>query len=57
MGIKNDCERVMGEGAGHYREGPWGWAASHMCCFSLALLLEVAMFVLFYCLSIFQHLE
>jgi hypothetical protein len=30
MGIrKNDCDGGTGEGAGHYREGHWGWAASH----------------------------
>jgi hypothetical protein len=32
----------MREGAGHYREDHWGWAASHTCCFFLALLLEKA---------------
>jgi hypothetical protein len=30
MGIrKNDCDGGTGEGAGHYWEGHWGWAASH----------------------------
>jgi hypothetical protein len=28
---KIDCEGGMGEGAGHYREGHWGWAVSHTC--------------------------
>jgi hypothetical protein len=44
---KNDCEEGMGESGGHYWEGHWGWAASHTCCFSLALLSKVAMFALF----------
>jgi hypothetical protein len=56
MGIrKNDCKGGMGEGAGHYQEGHSGWTASHTCCFSLALLSEVAIFALFQCFSIFQH--
>jgi hypothetical protein len=50
MGIrKNDCKGGMGEGAGHYH---WSWAASHTCCFSLALLSEVAML---HCSSISQY--
>jgi hypothetical protein len=47
----------MRKGAGHFREGHCDWAAGHTCCFSLALLLEVAMFALFQCFSIFQHVE
>jgi hypothetical protein len=48
MGIgKNDQKGRMGEGAGPYQEGHWGWAASNTCCFSVALLLKVAMFALF----------
>jgi hypothetical protein len=55
MGIgKNEWEEEMEEGAGHYR-GHWGRVASYTCCFSLALLSEVAMFALFQCLSIFQQ--
>jgi hypothetical protein len=45
----------MKEDVGHYLEGVWGWVASHTCSFFLALLLEVAMFALFQCFSIFQH--
>jgi hypothetical protein len=45
----------MGEGAGHYWDCQWGWAPSHTCCFSLALLSKVAMFALFQCFSILQH--
>jgi hypothetical protein len=41
-------------GAGHLQEGHWSWIASHACYFSLAILSEVAMFVLFLCFSIFQ---
>jgi hypothetical protein len=52
-GHSKNCKGGMGEGAGHYQEGHWGWAASHTCCFSLALLSEVAMFALFQCFSIF----
>jgi hypothetical protein len=57
MGIgKNDQKGRMGEGAGPYQEGHWGWAASHTCWFfSLALLSEVAMFALFQCFSVSQH--
>jgi hypothetical protein len=56
MGIrKNDCKGGMGEGAGHYQEDHWNWAASHTFCFSLALLPEVAIFALFQYFSIFQH--
>jgi hypothetical protein len=48
MGIrKNDCKGGMVKGAEHYQEGNWCWATSPTCCFSLALLLKVAMFALF----------
>jgi hypothetical protein len=46
----------MRERAGHYQQGHWDWATNHMCCFSLALLSEVAMFALFQCFSIFQQI-
>jgi hypothetical protein len=44
----------MGGGDGHERGKSLG-LGSYVCCFSLALLSEVAMFALFQCFSTFQH--
>jgi hypothetical protein len=65
MGIrKNDCDEGMGEGAVHYCEGHWKWAASHMCCFSsgsfirgshvciVPMFLNTPAFQAFYCVCV-----
>jgi hypothetical protein len=48
MGIrKNNCEREWGKVLDIIGKVIGGWAASHTYCFSLAVLLKVAMFALF----------